>query len=226
MPFPPVFFLEKNMGNGYAGGVALFGMERRIRFTLHTHESTASGDSGTPAEALAEEYARRGFDLVGFVGHDKRPDIDTDTLPVEAITGIEHEVETEPRRVHIVSFPEENFSYLAHPSLSHPEDTLGKAIRTADQYDVDAIEVFNRGNRELPETLPSGMTLVANDDAHNTHQIGGSFMEAAVRDVSAQSAIRAINRGEAQLFNPGYGRLEYAAGRLHQGINLVADGEL
>jgi len=198
------------------------------RFDLHVHEGSASGDSGTPAAVLAQMYADRGFDLVGFVGHDRRPDVAEETahIPIEVVTGIEHEVQTDPRRIHVVDFPTFDFSYLAHPSLSHPTETLEQALMTAESYDVDAIEVFNRGSRELPPTVLSGWPQVANSDAHNTFQLGASHMTADLHRLTPQSVFDAIRRREVELHNPGLPARDYYTGRLHQGLNLVSSGEL
>lgn len=196
------------------------------RFTLHAHEQSASGDSDTPIEAMADEYARRGFDLVGFVGHDARPRRPNRPVDVEVITGVEHEVRTRPRRLHIVEFPEYDLRILAHPSLTHPNNTVEQALQDAEAYNVDAIEAYNKGSRELPDQpVMDSYPRVSGDDAHNTHQVGASYMETMVPP-EPEAVTQAVKEGRVTLENPGRSLRSRAAGRLHQGLSLVASGEL
>lgn len=196
----------------------------QARVTLHTHERTASGDSETPAATLAEEYARRGVDFVGFVGHDDRPHVDFSQLPIEGITGIEHEIQTAPR-VHIVEFPEYDFSFLAHPAMTYTDNVGKNAVETAREHGVDAIEAYSRGEEHLPGDSLQDFALVANDDAHSTHQIGGSYMETIVPRTEPQEIITAVRDGRVELHNPGLSTRRWMAGRLHQGLSMVASGE-
>lgn len=196
-------------------------MTKRLKTTLHTHEASASGDSHTPAEVMAAEYADRGFDVVGFVGHDARPDIDTDAMPVTAVAGIEREVETDPRRVHILDYPEYDFTALAHPRLSYPASTQTKTRMAVEAYGVDAVERFNRGRDELGEPVTVDSPLMAGDDAHSTHQVGGSYMVVEARSDDPSDVFEAIKRGRVELHNPGLRRRDYYAGRMHQGLALV-----
>lgn len=198
-------------------------MDKIAKVNLHTHERTASGDSGTPAEVMAQEYADQGFDMVGFVGHDSRPEIDTDDLPIMAVTGIEHEVETEPRRVHLLDFPEYDFLALAHPKMSHPESPHTGAIMDSTGYGTNAIEAYNRGKSQGIATEAMEYPTIASDDAHSTFHVGGSFMEVPVDRMTPEAVFEAVLDGKATLRNPGLSRREYYTGRLHQGLALLGE---
>jgi len=196
------------------------------RFTLHAHEQSASGDSDTPMGVMAREYADNGFDLVGFVGHDQRPEQPERDMGVAVMTGVEHELRTSPRRLHIIEFPDQELRILAHPSLTHPENTEEKAVVDADEYGVDAIEAFNKGYRELPDSVVmDSYPRVAGDDAHNTHQIGSSYMESSV-EATPEKVAEAVKDGRVTLQSPGLPATSRAAGRLHQALALVASGEI
>lgn len=190
-------------------------------FTLHAHEASASGDSTTPIETMAEAYAEKGVDVVGFVGHDERPDI-PDGLPIEAMAGTEHEARRNPTRLHIIDFPEQNLRILPHPSLTYPENTTKQAAAAAETWEVDAVEVFNRGGRELPSDADVGVPKVAGDDAHNTHQTASSYNVTRAR-ATPQAVASAVKRGDFQPINEGLPRRRAAAGKLHQGVAMLAE---
>lgn len=189
------------------------------RFTLHTHERSASADSVTPARVMAQEYADRGFDVVGFVGHDERPSVPGD-LPVETLTGIEREVRKRPTRVHVLDFPDHDLSVLAHPRLSHPQDTVTEMEATAETLGVDAVERFNRGVEQYGGYSPS-LPETASDDAHNTSQVATSYMETDAPP-TAEGVVQAVKDGNVQLVNEPAGRLRYARGRLLQGVGMAS----
>lgn len=196
-------------------------MEESVTFTLHVHEQSASGDSDTTAQGMAEAYADQGFDFVGFVGHDQRPEIDDTGLPVNTMTGTEMEIRTEPTRLHILEFPDQDLTILAHPKVTWPTETEENAIRTAEEYDVDAIELFSRGEQHLPEPSNDGFARVANDDAHSTLQTGGSYMTTMVDSPTPDAIARRVKQGQVELHNPGLGPFRYYASRLHQGLALI-----
>lgn len=196
------------------------GSVRDVRFTLHAHCSSGSADSQTPVEVLAAAYAERDIDVVGIVGHGSVPDIDTEGLPVEVLTGIEHELRKHPTRIHVVEFPEYDFRFLAHPRLTAPDGDLAETRALIDRLDVDAVEMFNRGSRHLSDREAVDVPVLANDDAHNTAQVATSYMAARVPRGTPQAVVDAARRGEVQLHNPGRGRFQHARGKLLQGLSL------
>lgn len=200
-------------------------MAKTAKFNLHCHEQSASYDSDTPIEVMAGEYADQGYDVIGVVGHNERPDIETDSLPVQVITGVEHTIQDRPNRIDVVSFPDYNFSFLAHPgySFQHEQNPRVSAFVTARDLDVDGMEVHSQGSQQIEAGSPGKFVGLANDDAHNTHQIGGSYMTTEVTEVTPGALIESVRIGDVDLYNPEYKSREYVAGQVLQGINIVRD---
>lgn len=186
-------------------------------FTLHAHEQTSSGDSDTPVRVMAEAYDEAGVDLVGFVGHDARPEV-PDDLPVETMTGTEHELQKRPTKLHLLEFPDQNLTILPHPSLTWPENTAANAQHAGEQLGVDAIESFNRGSRELQNEV--GFPVVGADDAHNTHQVATSVSE-TMAPADPAAVANAVKNGQVTPVNNGSGTGQHLAGRLHQAVNML-----
>ena len=196
-----------------------------VPISLHAHEASASGDSRTSIDAMAARYRQAGFGTVGFVGHDATPETpNRAALPV--VVGIEHELRTEPRRLHVVEYPQFGFRFLAHPNLTWPENTRENAADYVASHDVDAVERWNRGIQQYEGHI-SGVAELANDDAHNPHQIGDSHMvfpTGVLRDSQGLSLHRvfdALRRGEFWAVNRARNPARYAAGRLRQVYSLT-----
>lgn len=169
---------------------------------------------------MLEEYARQGFDVVGFVGHDARPAPPTQTHGVEVLTGVEHEIRKIPTRLHLVEFPDQGLRILAHPGATFPANTEDMALEVAEDLGADAIEMFNRGKKQMPEPVMDSYPRVASDDAHNTHQIGASYMTAQT-EKSPEAVVGAVKDGRVSLHNPGLTAPDHFAGRMHQGISMA-----
>lgn len=191
-----------------------------VKFTLHSHEQSSSGDSATSMSGMLEEYARQDFDVVGFVGHDARPDLPREDHGVEVLTGTEHEIRKNPTRLHMVDFPDQGLKILAHPGATFPTDTENMALDVAERLGADAIEMFNRGEKQMPEPVMDSYPRVASDDAHNTHQIGASYMTARTGG-SVEEVVEAVKDGRVSLHNPGLTAPDHFAGRMHQGISMA-----
>jgi len=191
-----------------------------VKFTLHSHEQSASGDSSTSMEGMLEEYEKQGFDVVGFVGHDSRPSPPRESGSIDVLTGVEHELQKEPTRLHMIEFPDQNLRILAHPKPTFPDRTEERAISMADKLGVDAVEMFNRGDKQMPEPVMDSYPRVASDDAHNTHQVGSSYMTADTEN-SVSGVVQAVKTGKLSLHNPGVTATGHVAGRMHQGISMM-----
>jgi hypothetical protein len=248
-------------------------MQNELKVSLHAHEASASADSDTPLGVMAEEYAARGFDAVGFVGHSAVPDEPAANVPITILRGNEVELRTEPTRLHVLEYADQDLSILAHPGLTYPNTGPGQVIQTAMELDVDAIEAFNRGEPQVqfpdeppqgrpapaaergrlvtgrsrgsttlarerqdvsqaPPDIPAGIprggppsvvspegfVWVAADDAHNTNQIGGSYMVVRTDRNTPQGVADAVKAGQARLRNPGLSVGSYVAGRVKQAL--------
>lgn len=189
--------------------------------SLHTHEASASADAVTPVREMAHAAAEAGIDLVGFVGHDERPQV-PDDLPVETMTGTEIEVRRRPKRLHVLDFPDQDLRILAHPAWSVPK---GKNVeewtrRAVGALDVDAVELFNRGQEEYDRKADVGVPAVAGDDAHNSAQVATSYM-VVESPAEPQAVADAVKRGKVELVNAPASRRRYARGRLLQGLGML-----
>jgi len=173
---------------------------------------------------MAQKAADRGIDLVGFVGHDERPSV-PDDLPITVMTGVEEEVTKQPRRLHILRFPDQDLSILAHPKLTFPEQTGCGIGALSQEFGIDAVELHSRGTRQLPDNEIPRLPAVGADDAHTTHAVGCSVTEVdAPADPDAVAT--AIKQGDCRSVNRGLSLRSRAAHKLHQGINLLAAGEV
>lgn len=156
---------------------------------------------------MVDEYARRGFDIVGIVGHDARPP-EVQDAPITVLRGVEHELD-KSSKLHVITYP--NFSFLAHPRLTFPTDTKSHARRIIDQYDLDGVEKINRGTVQYSGHI-AGVVELAGDDAHNPPQVGSSFFHA---DAWPPTTTR--------LRNPGVMTHERWAGRALQATSLAGE---
>lgn len=168
----------------------------KARVSLHVHDSNVSPDSNTPPEKMVEKYKELGFDAVGFVGHDEESTFESDELLI--LRGIEHTISRSPE-VHVVEFPQQNFSFLAHPQRMLSSDTKGDAMEIIIDMAIDGVEKFNNGFTQFGGSLP--VPMLANDDAHNTLQAGSSFMEVNVDKLTRKEIIRAVGRGDVEFVN-------------------------
>lgn len=156
---------------------------------------------------MVSEYARRGFDLVGVVGHDAMPSVPT-SEPITVLRGVEHEID-KASKFHVVEFP--GFSFIAHPGLTWPEDTHSHVEQAIRELDVDGVEKINRGVVQYPGHI-SGVVEIGNDDAHNRNQVGSSY-----------SIIDSWPPTTTQIRNPGVPTYKRWAGRALQATSLVGE---
>lgn len=168
----------------------------KAKVNLHTHDARVSFDSRTPPTVMAKAYERLGYDAVGFVGHDEMSEFEYSDIII--INGIEHTVSKVPE-IHIVEFPEHNFSFLAHPSRILAADTSKIADNIIRDRNLDAVERFNNGLGKYDGK--SDVPQLANDDAHNLLQIGSSYMEVEVTEPTEANIMRAIKQDRAELKN-------------------------
>lgn len=195
----------------------------RTRVSLHAHERTASGDSLSSAVTMARRYRDQGFGAVGFVGHDSAP-VETGDA-VAAAVGVEHELRPLPRRLHVVEFPEHDFAFLAHPATAWPTDTRAKAAAFAHEHGLDGVEKYSRGRMQYAGSIP-GLVELANDDAHNPHQVGESHMVVRVQDPDGPTrrvlgqVFDALRRDEFETVNRRRSQPRYVVGRVRQAVAL------
>jgi hypothetical protein len=126
--------------------------------------------------------------------------------------------------LHVVSYPDHDLSILAHPALTWESPSHATVDQAGRRLDVDAVELYSRGRRHLPEhsdAFHGSLPRVANDDAHSTNHIGASYMTADVGRPTPTSVVEAVKTGDVSLHNPGVGRTNYYAGRLLQGLALA-----
>ena len=185
------------------------------RFTLHAHESSASGCASATAREMARAYDDAGFDLVGFVGHDEVPDL-PDDLPIETVAGYEETITDQPTQVHVVRYPQYDLSIFAHPLRSNPWDTTEATATYVSELGADAVERYSAGAVHLPEGAAT-VPVAAGDDAHNRAQVGTSYMEADVPATGAAVA-QAVKQGNVDIINDPAGRLRHAKGRVLKGF--------
>lgn len=168
------------------------------RVSLHAHDATGSADCVHSASAMRRAYARRGFDVVGFVGHGEL--VATGAGDLAAIDGIEHGRGTGQTEPHVVEFPAHDFRFLAHPARTWPTNTAERALEYVREYDLDGVERWSAGVENYELSLP--VLELASDDAHNPWMVGTSYMEvdAPAEPRAALDAVRAgrfepVNRG-------------------------------
>lgn len=168
----------------------------KVKINLHTHDSNVSFDSRTSPELMVKTYKRLGYDAIGFVGHDKSSEFESDDIIV--FRGIERTISESPE-IHIVDFPEMDFQFLAHPSRIMASDTKKTAQRIIDDRNLDGVEKFNNGVQQYRGSLDA--IELSNDDAHNLFQIGTSWMELDVEDITRGQIVQALKRGDVTLKN-------------------------
>lgn len=168
-----------------------------IPVDLHVHERTASGDSGTAVSVMAATARRRmgDFAMLGIVGHDQAPtEVPEDIL---SLVGVEYEIHTKPRRLHVIRFEEPSFTILAHPALTWPTNTREQAAEFIDANDIDAVEKWNSGHGGLQyQGNIEGVVELAGSDAHSGLMVGASYMLVDTETVSAPAVIQAIKNEE------------------------------
>lgn len=173
-----------------------------VPVALHVHEQNGSGDSRTAATEMLDAYrdVLGPAAAVGFVGHDSL--VRTHDENSVTFDGVEHEVSTSPRRLHVVELPDHDFSYLAHPSETFPDDTRERAMETVRRLGLDGVEKYNAGEKQYEGRLPT--LELAGDDAHNPLGAGVSYMKVRVRRPTEGNIMDAIRRGDYTLVNrPG-----------------------
>jgi len=73
-----------------------------------------------------------------------------------------------------------------------------------------------------PEIVaPGGFVWVAGDDAHNTNQIGGSYMTVTAEENTPQAVADAVKRGDVELENPDLSVGNAVTGRVLQALAIV-----
>lgn len=168
-----------------------------VAVDLHVHERRGSGDSRTPASAMAETmFDRYGpFTAIGFVGHDTIVEAHApDTL---AIDGVEHEPNP-GRWLHIIELVDHDFRILAHPAKTfHPARVKEEAERAAREHGCQAVEKWNWGSGGglQYEGSIDGVIEVAGSDAHSPLGVGLNHMLVDVDEVSEAAVMREVMAG-------------------------------
>jgi hypothetical protein len=182
------------------------------KVNLHAHESQHSFDSNTPVEEMAAEYRAQGFDAVGFVGHGDMTTVDAPGLIT--INGVEHG--TGPG-VHLVAYPQHDFYIAAHPRYGI---LPRRAVRQfVDLYQPDAVEKYNSGMGQYSGEIAT--LEVAGDDAHNTEQVGTSYMQVETKRMSEDAIMDAIKRGNYTVHSEGVS----VSGYVRKAIDVVLPGD-
>jgi len=163
-----------------------------LKADLHIHDPEVSWDSRATTRDMVRTYRSLGYDVVGFVGHDKIASAHHDEMIV--LNGIERTISVVPE-IHIVEYPSHGIKFLAHPRRINPADTKRRAMEIIDQYDLDAVEEFNGSHRQYVGTIAA--TEIANSDAHNPMQAGSTYTMIDA-DPDIESVIEAINDGRVR----------------------------
>lgn len=165
-----------------------------VKINLHTHESRFSYDSNTSASKMIDGYS--GYGLVCMLGHDVK--VSVRDSPVPTVSGIEHTVD-DNIDLHVVSIPELDFKFLAHPRKTFGPQSKQNAMSVVKALELDGVEKFSNGIQQYEGHLPT--IELANDDAHNALQIGSSFMTVEVNNPSKKEIMQKIKQGEIKLHN-------------------------
>lgn len=175
--------------------------------TLHTHTAEGSPDATwTDAEAT-RAYGRAGF-VSAVTDHDVR------TLS-DRLVGVERTIDR-PTKLHVVEV--DGFRFLAHPAIPFPRRTRERAAEYVREHDLDGVEKISRGVQQYTGTI-EGVVELANDDAHNAHQLGLSYM--AVPDAVAEDGVMdAIRRGDFER-RVDFDAVRFSAGRITQGVQMA-----
>lgn len=170
----------------------------KVAVDLHVHERRGSGDSRTPAWAMADVmFDRYGFAALGFVGHDLI--VEADVADAIAIDGIEIEP-IAGRYLHILEYVDHDFRVLAHPALTFGGDVKAKAREAIAEYDCDAVERWNWAHGGLQyEGHIDGVIEVAGSDAHSPLGVGLNHMVVDVDTVSADAIMREVQAGRFEV---------------------------
>jgi hypothetical protein len=172
------------------------------RVSLHAHVATGSADCVHSAGTMQRAYARRGFGVVGVVGHDEHVHVPASERPsaVATVDGIEHGQGTGQTDPHVVEYPAHGFRFLAHPARTWPEHTAEQALEYVREHDLDGVERWSAGVVNYERSLP--VLELANDDAHNPWMVGTSLMKVdapadprAVLEAIRAGRFRPVNRG-------------------------------
>lgn len=181
-----------------------------VKVSLHTH-TDASADGSLSEAQMAAAYRRRGY-VTAVTDHDSWSSPAAD----DRIAGIEHTID-EDRFVHVVELGD-GFSFLPHPQRTFPEDTRERAAAFAYEHGLDGVEKFNRG-RQNYEGHIDGVVELANDDAHNTDQIGLSHMTVDVEAPTGAAVMHEIRNGQFEVHNEP-SNFRTIAGGLRQGLAM------
>lgn len=182
------------------------------KVNLHAHESQHSFDSNTSVEEMAAAYRAADFDAVGFVGHGELTTVDAPGLIT--INGVEHG--TGPG-VHLVAYPQHDFYIAAHPRYGI---LPRRAVRQfVDLYQPDAVEKFNSGMGQYSGEIAE--IEVAGDDAHNTEQVGTSYMQVDTPRMTETAIMDAIKAGEFSVHSEGVS----VSGYVRKAVDIVLPGD-
>lgn len=171
-----------------------------VAVDLHVHERTASPDCRTPAIQMLQAARRKlgEFAMVGFVGHDRRPQLGQDGVLIE--TGIEHERRPPPNRLHVIEFPDQDFRILAHPKVTWPTNTREHVHDyLAENPSIEAVEKWRGGRKQYRGHVPA--IELGSSDAHNALLVGASQVVVSTSDVSQAGIFEAIRADQFQVRN-------------------------
>lgn len=197
-------------------------MTKKIVVNLHTHERS-SQDSNYSMNDLYNYYNRY-FHLpvfIGFVAHDDEGvgKIPRGEKPELSILGTEYTVNRD-NDLHIIDYPEYDFSFLAHPKHTFSSDNKKeKAEEVIRRYQLDGVEKYRMGRRQYRGAL-SGSPL-ANDDAHSPHVIGSSYMVVEVDRIAPGNILEEIKKNRHQLYNDPPSSSQRVGHKMYKAKNMI-----
>lgn len=186
----------------------------QVAVDLHVHEEGASHDALTSAQGMHTAFTQtvEGTPAaVGYVGHDQIADQGAGVSGV-SFTGVEHTISESSPEIHIVEYPDHNFSYLAHPRRVDSTNPKDRAKTLIEKYGLDGVEKYRTGVRQYDGTIPNVVEL-SNSDGHNTHAFPSSYMVVGVDSVGADSVFREIKAGRFETVSTGSVGLAHQIGK-------------
>lgn len=163
-----------------------------LKTDLHVHDPDVSWDSRSTRDRMLKACKFHGFDAIGFVGHDKMADVHDDDLTI--LNGIEHTIQIDPE-VHIVSYPDQNLRFLAHPRRRTKVNIKDTAKWIMNKHNTNITEKYNGGKGQFTGDIDK--VCLGNSDAHNPLQVNTSYTMVDSDD-NPQSIADAVKNGKVE----------------------------
>lgn len=199
-------------------------MTQKVFVNLHTHERTGSQDSDYSMREMYDAYRRR-FDVpvvIGFVAHDDEGEsrVPDGKPPTNCIKGTEVTV-NRGNDLHIVRFPQFDFSFLAHPrhTFSDREERMKRSREIINTYDLDGVEWYRSGKKQFKGYLPE--VWLSNDDAHSPHVVGSGGIFVEVEELSVDSVMGKVRKGDFKLHVNSVGFYNHLRHQVHKTRNML-----